>query len=87
MNNLDNLSDEELMKELKKRKLDAKNKKIQEALLIDEKIEALVPKPIDNPNIESLVKLCVEYVSDRMKSDYTNEDYPYWFKGTALRVS
>lgn len=84
MSNLEHLSDEELMKEIKKRKLDEKNKKMQKALLIDDEIEKLIPKPLDNPNVEPLAKLCVEYITETIKNGYTNEDYPQWFEETAL---
>lgn len=84
MSNLKNISDEDLKNELKRRKIVEKNKKLEEALEIENEIRKITPKPINTPDLTKLTQLCIEYVSDQIKNDYVSEDYPQWFEEVAI---
>ena len=60
MDNLKNLTTEEILNELKKRN-------VEEAFTIDEKIKNLTPKVISNPDMTSLNKICQDYVNEYIK--------------------
>ncbi len=77
--NLSRLSDDELLEELKKRKID-------EALSIDEKINNLKPQLVDNPDTKALTKLCQDYINNVMKDCVDHDDMPHWFEEEAMKA-
>ena len=71
MKDLNNLSTEELLQELKKLM-------VEEAMSLEERIFEIKPKPVNNPDLTSLTKICVDYVNDRLKSEYIDDDSEHY---------
>lgn len=74
---LNNLSTEELLEELKKRK-------VEEAMSIEERIFEIKPKPVSDPNLTSLTKICVDYVNDRL-TNYIDDDFEHYIFEEAMK--
>lgn len=80
MSDINNLSTEQLLEELKKRKA-------QEAMTIDEKIAEMTPKPIlSDPNLDGLISICTDYVNESIQNGWVDEDLPHYIFETALQT-
>lgn len=76
---LESKSTEELLEELRKRQA-------IESKSIEERVKEMTPKPIENPDLSSLTKLCEEYIKSSMDDDYVDDDMDNWMTETAMQT-